>query len=456
MLPLEFENRMREMLQSEYEEFLLGYEKPRFYGLRRNSLKIEEKDFEKNITFSLKKVPWCQTGYYYKKEEQPGKHAFHEAGLYYIQEPSAMAVAEYLQVQPGERVLDLCAAPGGKSTALAGALQQKGLLVCNEIHPARAKILSENIERMGAANVLVTNETPSRLAEHFPGFFDKILVDAPCSGEGMFRKNEEALEEWSSSNVKMCANRQDEILEDTVKMLRPGGMLCYSTCTFSAEENEQCVERFLEKYPEFSLLNMERKGKMSQGNPLWTRKNNQELEKTIRLWPHKIDGEGHFIALYQKKGEREVERKYTCPKGTEIVKRVKEFKALEEFIKENLKISIPDRLLLFGEQIYLVPQEFPSIKGLRVIRPGLHLGTLKKNRFEPSHALALYLKKEQVIYNYNMEKEGAEIKTYLSGGTFPHQGIKGWYLMMVEGYSIGWAKLAGGILKNHYPKGLRK
>ena len=217
-MPIEFEKRMKEMLKEEYEDFLQSYEKPRFYGLRRNSLKISEEDFLNLLPFCLRKIAWCDTGYYYEEHEQPGKHPFHDMGLYYIQEPSAMAVVSSFHIKPGERVLDLCGAPGGKSTALAEALQGEGILVCNEIHPARVKILSENIERMGVTNAVVVSETPGKLAQYFAGYFDKILVDAPCSGEGMFRKNQEARKEWSTENVMMCANRQDEILEEVAKM----------------------------------------------------------------------------------------------------------------------------------------------------------------------------------------------------------------------------------------------
>ena len=267
MLPKEFQNRMKQMLGEEYEAFLEGYDKPRFHALRRNPLKIEKEDFLKKIPYYLKPVPWTEHGYYYENEDQPGKHPFHEAGIYYIQEPSAMSVVEYLEVKPGEQVLDLCAAPGGKTTQIAGFMNGQGLLVCNEIHPQRAKILSENIERLGVKNALVMNETPQRLSAVFPRFFDKILVDAPCSGEGMFRKNEEALLEWSPKNVQMCADRQDEILEEVAKMLRPGGRICYSTCTFAPAENEDCMARFLQKHPEFHLVDVEKKGNMSSGNP---------------------------------------------------------------------------------------------------------------------------------------------------------------------------------------------
>ena len=456
MLPVEFQNRMQEMLGEEYEAFLKGYDKPRFHALRRNPLKIQKDEFLNIIPFELQEVPWAEHGYYYENTDQPGKHEFHEAGLYYIQEPSAMSVVEYLEVKPGEQVLDLCAAPGGKTTQIAGFMAGEGLLVCNEIHPQRAKILSENIERMGVKNALVTNETPQRLSAMFPGFFDKILVDAPCSGEGMFRKNEEALEEWSAENVQMCADRQDEILEEVAKMLRPGGRICYSTCTFAPAENEDCMARFITSHPEFHLVEVEKKGNMSSGNPKFANIPVEGLEKTIRLWPHKLDGEGHFIAVLEKDGELDPSYKPMPQKGNEKPLKEKEYQEFLDFQKETLKYPLGKECILFGEQLYAIPENMPSLKGLKVLRPGLHLGTLKKKRFEPSHALALSMKKEDVLRSWNLESGSREIKQYLSGQTFHAEGEKGWYLILVDGYSIGWGKLAGGIMKNHYPKGLRK
>lgn len=456
MLPIEFQERMQEMLGEEYQEFLKGYDKPRFHALRRNPLKIGEEEFKKKIPYELTPVPWAKHGYYYKHEEQPGKHPFHEAGVYYIQEPSAMSVVEYLEVKPGEQVLDLCAAPGGKTTQIAGFMEGEGLLICNEIHPQRAKILSENIERLGVKNAMVTNETPQKLSAVFPGFFDKILVDAPCSGEGMFRKNEEALVEWSLENVQMCADRQDEILEEVAKMLRPGGRICYSTCTFAPAENEDCMARFLTKHPEFHIVEVERKGNMSAGNPAYATQLAKDIDKTIRLWPHKLDGEGHFIAVLEKEGILESDYKPLSRNGNEKAIKEKECQEYLEFEQEFLKSKNKRELFLFGEQLYAMPENMPGLKGLKVLRPGLHLGTLKKKRFEPSHALALALKPEEAVNTWDLKADGLEIKQYLSGQTFQAEGPKGWYLITVDGYSIGWGKLAGGIMKNHYPKGLRK
>ena len=447
---------MQEMLGEEYEEFLKGYDKPRFHALRRNPLKIQKEEFLRRIPFALKEVPWSEHGYYYENTEQPGKHEFHEAGLYYIQEPSAMSVVEYLEVKPGEQVLDLCAAPGGKTTQIAGFMKGEGLLVCNEIHPQRAKILSENIERMGVKNAVVTNETPQRLSTVFPGFFDKILVDAPCSGEGMFRKNEEALEEWSAENVQMCADRQDEILEEVAKMLRPGGRICYSTCTFAPAENEDCMARFITNHPEFHLVEVKKKGNMSSGNAKFANSEVEGLDKTIRLWPHKLDGEGHFIAVLEKEGQLDASYKPMPQRGNEKPLKEKEYQEFLDFQKEALSSPLGKECILFGEQLYAIPENMPALKGLKVLRPGLHLGTLKKKRFEPSHALALSLKQDEVLRSWNLESGTREVKQYLSGQTFQAEGEKGWYLILVDGYSIGWGKLAGGIMKNHYPKGLRK
>ena len=272
----------------------------------------------------------------------------------------------------------------------------------------------------------------------------------------MFRKNEDATEEWSPENVQLCANRQDEILEEVAKMLRPGGRICYSTCTFAPAENEDCMARFITSHPEFHLVEVEKKGNMSPGNPKFANIPVEGLEKTIRLWPHKLDGEGHFIAVLEKDGELDTSYKPMPQKGNEKPLKEKEYQEFLDFQEETLKYPLGKECILFGEQLYAIPENMPSLKGLKVLRPGLHLGTLKKKRFEPSHALALSMKKEDVLRSWNLESGSREIKQYLSGQTFHAEGEKGWYLILVDGYSIGWGKLAGGIMKNHYPKGLRK
>lgn len=364
-----------------------------------------------------------------------------------------MAPVVYLAPQPGEKILDLCAAPGGKSTQIAAAMRGQGLLVSNEIHPARAKILSENIERMGIRNALVTGETPKRLAQAFPEYFDRILVDAPCSGEGMFRRNEEARKEWSPDNVQLCADRQDEILNWAADMLTPGGRLVYSTCTFAPLENEGTIARFLMQHPEFEILPTERLEGMAPGMPEWASGEQiPDLVHTIRLWPHRLRGEGHYLAVLEKAGIRPKENRIPLEKGI----KEKDCREYLEFCRENLCTVPKGRLIRFGDQLYLAPEQLPSLDKLRVLRPGLHLGTMKKGRFEPSHALALALMPKDVKYSHDLTADSDEMAGYLKGQTFAAEGEKGWYLITVDGYSIGWGKLSGGVMKNHYPKGLRK
>lgn len=455
MLPQDFLERMQQMLGEEYPSFLESYEKEKYQALRVNPLKTTKEKFLEKAPFTMQKVPWADEGFYYSAEDTPGKHPYHEAGVYYIQEPSAMAPAAYLDAQPGEKILDLCAAPGGKSTQIAAAMQGEGLLVSNEIHPARAKILAENIERMGIRNTMVTNETPQKLADVFDTYFDRIMVDAPCSGEGMFRKNEDACEEWSLENVKICAERQAEILECAASMLRPGGRMVYSTCTFAPAENEESISRFLERHPEFTIVKVEKAEGMSEARADWCEHPAEKIKDTIRLWPHKLKGEGHYVAVLKKEGEVSEGYRGYCSNGEQKGISEKECKEYQEFCNDFLKVKLPGTLFLFGEQLYLAPEEMPSIKGLKVLRPGLHLGTMKKNRFEPSHALALALKPSDVKNSMELSSTGNEIRAYLNGQTLNYEGEKGWYLITVDGYSIGWGKLAGGIMKNHYPKGLR-
>ena len=461
MLPEEFLLRMQEKLGEDYPKFLASFDQPRHQALRLNQLKKTEsgESMEKALTalFHMERVPWAEQGYYYGAQCAPGRHPYHEAGLYYIQEPSAMAPVGFLEVQPGERVLDLCAAPGGKSTQIGALLRQKGFLLCNEIHPTRARILSENVERMGLANACVTNETPERLAETFPEYFDKVLVDAPCSGEGMFRKNEVAVTEWSPENVRLCGERQDGVIEEASKMLRPGGRLVYSTCTFADWENEGTIRRFLERHPEFSLVRGLRFPASEEEDI--------SFDGMLQIYPHKIRGEGHFLAVLQKEGETSKDYRAQPLRGTIKPLREEDCKEWMEFAREALCRPVAACIYggdgkgwfhRFGDNLYLTPVDFPNLKGLKVLRPGLHLGEIKKNRFEPSHALALSLGARDVRHVCRMTAADRLPFVYLNGQTFPAEGEKGWHLILVDGISLGWGKLAGGVMKNHYPKGLRK
>lgn len=504
-LPEAFLERMERLLGDEYPAFIESYEKEKKSGLRFNSLKWRagdredagadrqsEEEFVKKIQakFGLRKILWTEEGYYYEADKRPGKHPLHEAGAYYIQEPSAMAVVCLLDPKPGERVLDLCAAPGGKTTQIAARMRQKGILISNEIHPARAKILSQNVERMGIGNAVVTNQDSQTLLNYFPEFFDKILVDAPCSGEGMFRKDQQARQEWSIEHVTLCASRQARILDDAAGMLKPGGRLVYSTCTFSPEENEGSIQDFLDRNKDFVLEDAEIPTGFSSfghGQPGWIQDGREELSRTFRIWPHKTQGEGHFLALLKKEiqgpdiretDNRKKTRKVSETGGRKDNKTLEAWAVWQQFAEAELSFDAcgdreeresfvweTGRLVMYGGQMYVISWEMPDIKGLKVLRPGLHLGEVKKNRFQPSHSLAMYLRKEQVKQWISLEGDGELIQRYISGQTIDVsclEGIhrshleNGWVLITVDGISAGWAKLAGNTLKNHYPKGLRK
>lgn len=451
-LPEAFLKKMKGLLGTEYDAFLESYETERAYGLRQNPLKMTDAE-----ETGLKSVSWCKEGYYYDPADRPGRHPYHEAGVYYIQEPSAMAVVELLDPKPGDLVLDLCGAPGGKSTHAAGRLGGEGMLVCNEIHPARARILSQNIERMGVTNAVVTNEDAGRLTGYFPEFFDKIIVDAPCSGEGMFRKDELARTEWSEDHVMLCAARQQEILDHAEKMLKPGGRMVYSTCTFSPEEDESAVARFVERHPEMSIEPVTGRAGLSAGRPEWSSIPCKDLEQTFRIWPHLAEGEGHYLAVLNKEEDKDTKKRVPRQKFPKYWQDRDGIRSYRGFAEQTLQFPVETgHLLLFGDQLYQAPVSMPDISGLRVLRPGLHLGTVKKNRFEPSHALALSLRPEQVRQSCSYPADSDQIRGFLGGSTLPADSAqRGWVLVCVDGYSLGWAKAASGILKNHYPKGLR-
>ncbi len=457
-LPIEFEKKMKAFLGNEWDDFLYSYDNNRFQALRFNTLKVQSPEERMRILKTLKissdkKVSWANEAYYFDENVRPGKHPYHEMGLYYIQEPSAMSAAALLAPKPSMRVLDLCAAPGGKSTQLATYLGDSGLLVSNEINTQRSRILSQNIERMGIKNAIVTNEDSFVLASHFPGFFNAIQVDAPCSGEGMFRKLPEAIEQWSMENVAICAERQKEILDNAAVMLKPGGVIVYSTCTFSKEENEDVIEYFLERHPDFTLEEME------------------------RFWPHKVDGEGHFVAKLVRRGcvdtDLKADRKTKKNKNSknrknetkpaltkENMKLLSEF--LDETISEDMAAWIKNsRLVMFGEQLYRLPDMEVDIKGLKVQRAGLHIGEFKKQRFEPSHSLALALKISEAKNVVKLTWDDPQTTGFFNGQSVmlsdeqTAECKKGWALVCVDGYPAGWGKVNGAQVKNHYPKGLR-
>ena len=429
MLPKAFLQRIKCQLNEEYPAFLESLARPRAVALRFNPLKgkLPKMDFVQSP------VPWEPMGYYYDQDSRPGLHPYHEAGVYYLQEASAMSAVALLDPQPGEKICDLCAAPGGKTTQIAGRMAGEGFLLCNEINPKRAKILSRNIERMGVSNALVTNEHPARLAEKYAGYFDRVLIDAPCSGEGMFRKEEAAVTDWSQETVEMCARRQAEILHSGAALLKPGGRLVYSTCTFAPEENEQTIARFLETHSDFFMEEVPAPWFTPAGKGMF------------RLWPHKLLGEGHFAAVLRKTDGEESD---TAPiKGEKLPK---EWVTFAKELQIDLPVGTP---IFFGQSLYWVPLNMPDLHGVKVLRPGLELGEVKKGRFEPAHALALWLK--SAANTRNLSADSQEAARYMRGETLPDTN-RGWTLLQVDGYSLGWGKGDGKVLKNHYPKGLRR
>lgn len=423
-LPEAFKERMKTDLKNEYDSFLQSFEEEPTIALRVNTLKLTAEEFKNTVDFCGDSVAWCPTGFYY--DGKKGNHPSSIAGLFYSQEPSAQIAAELVGVEKGDKVLDLCAAPGGKSTQLAAKLHGEGLLVSNEVNPGRAKILCENIERMGITNAVVTNMYPEKMEKLFPCFFDKIVVDAPCSGEGMFRKDDVAVQEWSIEHTHSCAERQLLILDSAYKMLAPGGKLVYSTCTFARVENEGVAEKFADKYPDITLLEMH------------------------RLMPHKIKGEGHFSALFEKNGEKKTE-KFSAP----VPAKKEMAEAFRMFEKENLNIALDGSFVSFGEILYLLPKEMISLDKIKCVRPGLCLGEVRKGRFIPSHHLCMALKKDDFKRTIALSDE--EISLYIKGQAIMNDGEKGYGAMLYkEKYPIGWYKLSDGCAKNHYPKYLRK
>lgn len=388
-LPAAFEQRMQRLLGEEYPAFRDALARPQARGLRVSPLKIAPEQFAAQAPFTLTPVPWAPEGFFYSDTQRPGRHPYYEAGVYYIQEPSAMAVGALADAKPGERVLDLCAAPGGKTTHLAGRMHGEGLLVANEIHAGRAAILAQSIERMGVQNCIVCNETPEKLAQRFPEFFDCIVVDAPCSGEGMFRKDDNpAQSEWTPELPSFCAARQADILDRAADMLAGGGRLIYSTCTFAPEEDEGTLSRFLERHPEFSVQQVPTPEKLSPAHPEWAENGNPDTRHAFRLWPHKLDGEGHFAAvLHKNTGDR---RDAPALQETYSKKEREQLQAAEQMIAELVKQLPEGRLVLRKDKLWLLPEACQlDVTGLKIKRMGIEIGTLKKNRLEPAHALSL-------------------------------------------------------------------
>lgn len=468
-LPQSFLDSMNEILGEDYEAFLAGFDGQRQYGLRVNTLKMNLEEFERIAPFHLKKVPWISNGYFYEAEDAPAKHPFYSAGLYYLQEPSAMTPASRLKVQPGERVLDLCAAPGGKATELGAALQGEGLLVANDINTARARALLRNLELFGISNSFVTNEPPHVLAERFPEFFHKIMVDAPCSGEGMFRKNPAVVDSWQEKGSEYFSKLQREIIVQAADMLLPGGIMFYSTCTFSPLENEKTITHLLKERPDMEVIPMEDYEGFAEGLTSYRGEVFDESCKLCRrIWPHKMSGEGHFMALLHKKNGVQQQVQQTVSQSSiwwEKCKGLnKEQKAAAEDFFSHVNIAYDEkRIDVRGDNLYYLPAPKYDGRGLHFLRNGLFMGEFKKKRFEPSQPFALALHAQDFDQVLDFPADDERLSRYLRGETLDVSDLiagekkrKGWQLVMVAGHPLGFGKLVNNNLKNKYPAGWRK
>lgn len=467
-LPEEYICRMRNLLgDEELEQYLAALDEPRLYGLRVNTSKITTEEFEKIAPFPIRKIPYIENGYFYDGEKyQPAKHPYYFAGLYYLQDPSAMTPASRLPVSPGDRVLDLCAAPGGKSTELAAGLRGEGLLVANDISAKRAKALQKNIELFGFANTLITTEYPEKLAVYFPSFFDKILIDAPCSGEGMFRKDPDMVKAWDEASPSRYAAMQEDIVRHALPMLAPGGYLLYSTCTFSPSEDEGTVMKILKMDPELHPVDIDGYEGFSPGRPDAVPEGVDCLKKCVRIFPHKMEGEGHFLALFRKDGTKE-DPVFVRKKKSDRKSLSKEERFLWEEFAEGLNREFgTDRIETHDGKLFYEEDGLPSVNGLRFLRKGVFLGECKKNRFEPSQALAMTLRMEEYENTLNLPADDERVIRYLKGETLLSENLAsnggqsagtgdeppgdGWVLVCVDGFPLGWGKKTQNTIKNKY------
>ncbi len=449
-LPVEFEAKMRKLLGEEFSSYEQHLDDPAYYGIRVNTLKISVADFLKICPFNVTPVPWTDNGFYVSREERPSRHPFYYAGLYYIQEPSAMTPASYLPVEPGDKVLDLCAAPGGKSTELGAKLKGKGILVSNDVSVSRTKALIRNIEMFGIRNSVVLCTEAKYMVPSLHGFFDKILIDAPCSGEGMFRKGSNELKNWEQKGSEPYAKLQREIVDDAVKLLKPGGMLLYSTCTFSPEENEQVIEYMLEHNDDLSLVPMKMCGGFDHGHPEWTLSKREDVKHCIRLWPHKIKGEGHFLALLQKAPGKEEVLSYEKIKTPKLSDETKQF-------FKDCKMPIDwNHVREHQGKLFYLEEDLPKLEKIRVLRKGLFLGEMKKGRFEPSQSFAVALRPEEFEKYISFDLEDERTIRYLKCETLNVDvHTEGMHLIGTGGFPLGWGKIKKGRMKNKYASSWR-
>ena len=436
-LPAEYLNRMREMLGDEYPAFLHAMEKPPALALRLNPNRPESESAAH--PFSEASVPWEPLGRYLLPGAKPGAAIAHWAGGYYLQEASAMIPARVMNARPGERILDLCAAPGGKSTQLAAAMNHEGVLVANDPELSRARILAGNLERLGATNAVVVSALPDKLVPHWAETFDAILVDAPCSGEGMFRRDLAARQEWKPAAPLGCAARQAGILDCAAEMLRPGGRLVYATCTLNRLENEDGIAAFLSRHPDFTPEDFKLEGLPPSCGGM------------LKVFPHRVRGDGHFVARLRKAGESRV-------KGPAPAKSEAGAQRLLEGLSREICTPPPwlasMRCFLSGDRLYAVSQDAPTLEGLRVVSPGLFILRAGRSHIEPQHALAMAL--PSGLARHEADLDDVQARAFLAGEALPTEHDDGWTWIHWKGLPLGWGKASGGTLKNHLPKGLRR
>ncbi|MGI6511267.1 MAG: RsmB/NOP family class I SAM-dependent RNA methyltransferase [Catenisphaera adipataccumulans] len=435
-LPKSYIRQMENLLPDEYDRYFSSLQDPSYTAIRVNTLKISVEEFCRRSPFALKPVPWTADGFYVDPDARPAKHPYYAAGLYYIQEPSAMLPAQLLPVKKGDHVLDTCAAPGGKSTELACKLRGTGLLAANDISTSRCQSLLKNLESFGTRDAIICSEDTSQLKKRFPKQFDAILVDAPCSGQGMFRKEHHLIDSYRQKGPAYYAPIQKQILDDAADMLQPGGHLVYSTCTFAPEENEEVIRHVLKTHPDLKLLPIP----MTEGFV-----GGIDMPEAVRLYPHRIQGEGHFAALLQNAGQ---------PKShQQTVKSGPIDAAAQEFLR---RVDLPDRYFQKGDKILWMADRLPEQKGWRVLRSGLLAGTIKRGRFEPAQALALALKPEQFDQTVSFSLDDERVLRYLRGETvMADTKQNGWTLVCVENFPLGFAKAESGRLKNKLEKSRR-
>ena len=438
ILPNEFLNNMQHLLKNDFDAYIKSFDEKPLLGLRVNNLKTNKTNLQNLLETTLSEVRWCNAGFYFEESFRAAKSPYYHAGLYYIQEPSAMSAVSVLDIQEHDKVLDLCAAPGGKTTQAAAKLNGTGLLVANDISTGRCKALIKNIELAGVTNAIVTNESPERLEKVFESFFDKIIIDAPCSGEGMFRKDSDLIKSWSKDAKEKYTQLQKNILQSAARMLNAGGKIIYSTCTFEREENELMIDWFLESHTDFEIIKINHESyglEKGIGN-----------ENCARLFPHKAKAEGHFLAYLQKIGTPHAQKENKNTKS-ETNKNVDLFLA---FSDKYLNKKFVGNFVSHENSIYLAAKDLPNLKGLRIMRSGFYLGDCKQNRFQPSQALAMGLHIDEAKNSLNLNIDDGNVIRYLKGESFETENLDGWTLVCLDSFPLGFGKIVSGRLKNKY------